>query len=65
LREKFGDHVVKSVIPRSVRMAEAPSKGMPGIIHSPTNKAALEYQRLAKDMLESSLADTVLTKLAS
>jgi chromosome partitioning protein len=65
LREKFGDHVVKSVIPRSIRMAEAPSKGIPGIIYSPTNKASLEYQRLAKDMLESSLADTVLTKLAS
>jgi len=65
LREKFGDHVVKSVIPRSIRMAEAPSKGIPGIIFSPTNKASLEYQRLAKDMLESSLAGTVLTKLAS
>jgi len=65
LREKFGDHVVKSVIPRSIKMAEAPSKGIPGIIFSPTNKASLEYQRLAKDMLESSLAGTVLTKLAS
>src|SRR5206468_9705175 len=65
LREKFGDHVLKSVIPRSIRMAEAHSKGIPGIILSPTNKASLEYQRLAKDMLESSLADTVLTKLAS
>src|SRR6266516_2856078 len=50
---------------RFIRMAEAPSKGIPGIIFSPTNKASLEYQRLAKDMLESSLADTVLTKLAS
>src|SRR5438309_12078152 len=65
LREKFGDNVVKSVIPRSIKMAEAPSKGIPGIIYSPTNKASLEYQRLSKDMLESSLADTVLTKLAS
>src|SRR5438552_2509043 len=35
------------------------------ILDSPTNKASLEYQRLAKDMLESSLAGTVLTKLAS
>src|SRR5438132_8720880 len=61
LRDKFGDHIVKSVIPRSIRMAEAPSKGIPGIVFSPTNKASLEYQRLAKDMLESSLAGTVLT----
>jgi chromosome partitioning protein len=65
LREKFGDNVVKAVIPRSIKMAEAPSKGVPGIIYSPTNKAALEYQRLAKDMLESTLADTVVAKLAS
>jgi chromosome partitioning protein len=65
LREKFGDNVVKSVIPRSIKMAEAPSKGIPGILYSPTNKASLEYQRLAKDMLESNLADTVLTRLAS
>jgi chromosome partitioning protein len=65
LREKFGDNVVKAVIPRSIRMAEAPSKGIPGIIYSPLNKASQEYQRLAKDMLESSLADTVVAKLAS
>ena len=65
LREKFGDNVVKAVIPRSIRMAEAPSKGIPGIIYSPLNKASQEYQRLAKDMLESSLANPVLEKLAS
>lgn len=65
LREKFGDNVVKAVIPRSIRMAEAPSKGIPGIIYSPLNKASQEYQRLAKDMLESSLANPVLEKIAS
>lgn len=65
LREKFGDNVVKAVIPRSIRMAEAPSKGVPGIIYSPLNKASQEYQRLAKDMLESSLANSMLEKLAS
>jgi MinD-like ATPase involved in chromosome partitioning or flagellar assembly len=46
-------------------MAEAPSKGVPGIIYSPTNKASQEYQRLAKDMMESTLADTVVARLAS
>ena len=65
LREKFGDNVVKAVIPRSIRMAEAPSKGIPGILFSPTNKASQEYQRLAKDMMESTLADTVVARLAS
>ena len=65
MREKFGDHVLKNVIPRSVRMAEAPSHGQPGIIFSPKNKASQEYQKLAKDLMESFLAETVLAKLAS
>jgi len=64
-RQKFGDHVLKNTIPRSIRMAEAPAEGVPGIIYSPKNKASEEYRRLAKDLLESSLADSVLTKLAS
>ena len=65
LREKFGDHVLNNVIPRSIRMAEAPSQGQPGILFSPKNKASQEYQRLAKDLMESFLAETVLTRLAS
>ena len=65
LREKFGDHVLKNVIPRSIRMAEAPSHGQPGVIFSPKNKASQEYQKLAKDMMENFLAETVLTRLAS
>ncbi|HYY90825.1 MAG TPA: ParA family protein, partial [Candidatus Dormibacteraeota bacterium] len=65
LRERFGDHVLKNVIPRSVRMAEAPSHGQPGILFSPKNKASQEYTRLGKDLMESFLAETVLTRLAS
>ncbi len=65
LREKFGDHVVKTVIPRSVRMAEAPSHGVPGILYSPRNSASEEYRRLSRELLESFLADTVLSKLGS
>src|SRR5438309_85370 len=65
LRTSFGDHILKIVIPRSIRMAEAPSKGIPGIIYSPRNSASEEYRRLTKELLEGSLADTVLTKLGS
>jgi chromosome partitioning protein len=65
LREKFGDHVLKNVIPRSIRMAEAPSHGQPGVIYSPKNKASQEYQRLAKDLMEGFLAETVVSRLAS
>lgn len=65
LKEKFGSHVASNVIPRSVRMAEAPSKGMPGIIWSPRNKASEQYRRFATQLLESSLAETVVSKLGS
>lgn len=65
LRTSFGDHILKIVIPRSIKMAEAPSKGIPGIIYSPRNSASEEYRRLTKEMLEGSLAETVLTKLGS
>ncbi len=65
LRERFGDHVVKNVIPRSVRMAEAPSKGVPGIVWSPKNTASEEYRHFARELLENSMADTVVSKLGS
>lgn len=65
LRNTFGEHVLKTVIPRSIRMAEAPNKGTPGILYSPRNSASQEYRSLAKEFLESSLADTVLSKLGS
>ena len=65
LRERFGDHVLKIVIPRSIRMAEAPSKGVPGIVYSPKSNASEEYRRLTKELLESGLAETVLSKLES
>ncbi len=65
LRDRFGDHVLKNVIPRSIRMAEAPSHGQPGIIYSPKNKAAQEYTKLGKDLMENFLAETVLARLAS
>ena len=65
LRERLGNHVVKNVIPRSIRMAEAPSKGIPGILWSPKNNASEEYRNLARELLEESLADTVVSKLGS
>src|SRR5229473_235648 len=47
VRENFGQRTMKTVIPRSVRMAEAPSKGVPGIIYRPKNPAAEQYRALA------------------
>ena len=65
LREKYGEHVLGMVIPRSVRMAEAPGKGIPGVVASPRNVASEEYKRLSRELAETSLAGTVLSKLQS
>jgi len=40
------------VIPRSVRMAEAPSKGLPGIVYRPKNPASEQYKALTKELLQ-------------
>jgi cellulose biosynthesis protein BcsQ len=57
--------VLSVAVPRSVRMAEAPGKGMPGILWSPRNAASEQYKRLALELAETSLADTVVSKLQS
>src|SRR5437588_5283193 len=48
----FGDRALKTVIPRSVRMAEAPSKGLPGIVYRPKNPASEQYKALTKELLQ-------------
>src|SRR3972149_2064484 len=55
VRASFGSHVLKTVIPRSIRMAEAPSKGLPGIIYRPRNPAAEEYRTAATELLQHTL----------
>ena len=52
VRASFGKRVLKTTIPRSVRMAEAPSKGLPGITYRPSNPAAQQYRAAAKEQLE-------------
>jgi chromosome partitioning protein len=49
----FPDQVFKSVIPRSVRLAEAPSYGLPISEYAPTSVGALAYEALAKELLKS------------
>ena len=52
LEQHFGDKVFKTLIPRNVRLAEAPSYGMPGVIFDPTSKGALAYVAFANEMVE-------------
>ena len=49
----FPDQVFKSIIPRSIRLAEAPSYGLPISAYAPTSVGAVAYEALAKELLKS------------
>ncbi len=51
LREFFAEEVFKTVIPRSVRLAEAPSFGKPILSYDPRSRGAEAYIQLAKEVL--------------
>ena len=51
LLEHFGDKVYRTVIPRNVRLAEAPSHGVPALKFDPASKGAQAYLALAGEML--------------
>jgi len=50
VRHHFGDRVCRQVIPRSVRLSEAPSFGQPIITFDPASRGALAYRLLAKEV---------------
>jgi chromosome partitioning protein len=52
LQQHFGSKVYDTVIPRNVRLAEAPSHGIPGIRYDESSKGAQAYLQLAEEMLE-------------
>jgi chromosome partitioning protein len=52
LESFFQEQVLKTVIPRSVRLAEAPSFGKPILIYDPRSRAAEAYIKLAKEILD-------------
>ncbi|MCB1625239.1 MAG: ParA family protein [Pseudomonadales bacterium] len=52
LEDHFGDKVFKAVVPRNVRLAEAPSHGLPGVIYDASAKGAQAYVAFAKEMIQ-------------
>lgn len=48
----FGDKVYKTVIPRNVKLSEAPSYGMPITVYDPRSKGARSYEKLVKEFLK-------------
>ena len=52
LRDFFKDEVFRTIIPRSIRLAEAPSFGKPILTYDPRSKGAESYIKLAKEILD-------------
>jgi len=52
VRKFFGHKVFKTIIPRSVRVAESPGFGKPLLYYAPDSKGAYSYLQLAKELLE-------------
>jgi chromosome partitioning protein len=51
LKSHFGDKVFDTVIPRNVRLAEAPSYGLPGVVFDPAAKGSQAYLAFASEMV--------------
>lgn len=51
LTENFGEHVYRTLVPRNVRVAEAPSYGLPVLRYDPGSRGALAYIGLAGEIL--------------
>lgn len=52
LERHFGDKVFRTVIPRNIRLAEAPSHGLPGVVFDPDSKGARAYVEFGSEMIE-------------
>lgn len=52
LEQHFADKVYKTVIPRNIRLAEAPSYGMPVLIYDKNSKGAQAYMELAQEVIK-------------
>ena len=52
LESHFGDKVFRAIVPRNVRLAEAPSHGLPGVVFDRGAKGAQAYMAFANEMIE-------------
>ena len=53
VKKYFENKVYKTVIPRNVRLSEAPSYGMPITVYDPKSKGAKAYEKFAKELLKN------------
>jgi chromosome partitioning protein len=54
LKKYFGDKLLDTIIPRNIRLAEAPSYGKPALLYDVRSRGAESYIRLAKELIERS-----------
>jgi chromosome partitioning protein len=59
LRDHFSELMFRTVIPRSVRVAEAPSFGLPVVAHAPASRGSVAYRELALELAEREQAERV------
>ncbi|MDE6427396.1 MAG: AAA family ATPase [Muribaculaceae bacterium] len=52
LKGHFGDMVFDTVIPRNIRLSEAPSHGLPVLIYDPASRGATSHQQLAREIIK-------------
>ena len=53
MKKYFKENVYKTIIPRNVKLSEAPSYGMPITAYAPRSKGARCYEKLANELLKS------------
>ncbi|MGN6591764.1 MAG: ParA family protein [Terriglobales bacterium] len=58
LRQHFGERVFRTAIPRNIRLAEAPSHGLPALLYDLRSKGAEAYLQLAHEVIEREQART-------
>lgn len=51
VRANLGDLVYDTIIPRNIRLSEAPSHGVPALLYDHTSAGSVAYQRLAAEVL--------------
>jgi chromosome partitioning protein len=62
IREFFQDRVFKTVIPRNIRLGEAPSHGLPVILYDVKSRGAEAYLTLARELLARESAASAATE---
>ncbi len=65
LRQVFGGEVFQTVIPRNVKLGEAPSHGRPALSYAPASSGAQAYLDLARELLERHATPTAQRRTAS